>query len=430
MQLISFCINTTKHEYNHLSLLMNSLICNLSHNKHEILIFIENDSDDLKITNYLKTIRHSFFPNLTIIRNTLPIPIGYARNINIMFERAQHEIVSYLQSDMVICPNYDVEILKHLSPNTIISSTRIEPPLHPSSPEKITHNFGLDPNQFLIDQFNIFSNLCKKEKITDYWFAPFTLYKSVWTSIGGHDTLFRRSREDSDILYRLSIKGIKTKQTWLANVYHFTCTSSRGLEWWKNENATTRGQLQQLADQIEITRFLYKWPTFKHTSEYNPELEYKYPTSINITEECNAQLLFQNYWRFNKIFVPYLDVREKLKQEFDKLHSIANQLLNITPEQWELYKKYYRTISSQDIFVNSEIKDENVILTIPSFDNNLLSDQSFINLNHVIHQSKEYGEGSYELYNGILTINKFDNKIEQNVIVKNPSIDDIQFIIE
>ena len=141
-----------------------------------------------------------------------------------MFEFAKTEIVSYLQSDMVISKNYDLDILQNLDETTIISSTRIEPPLHPSSPDKITRDFGLDPTTFDFNSFTLFSNENKQNKLTDYWFAPFTLYKKNWIDIGGHDTMFRRSREDSDILYRMCLNGIKFKQDWNALVYHFTCT--------------------------------------------------------------------------------------------------------------------------------------------------------------------------------------------------------------
>ena len=34
-----------------------------------------------------------------------------------MFKLASNQIVSYLQSDMVICKNYDLELLKRIEPN-------------------------------------------------------------------------------------------------------------------------------------------------------------------------------------------------------------------------------------------------------------------------------------------------------------------------
>jgi hypothetical protein len=100
-----------------------------------------------QLNGYL--LKKQTFPNLKNIKKQLPICYGYARNINEMFKFASNEIVSYLQSDMVICKNYDIEVLKYLEPNMILCSTRIEPPLHGNSGEKITYDFGLDPKSLI-----------------------------------------------------------------------------------------------------------------------------------------------------------------------------------------------------------------------------------------------------------------------------------------
>ena len=44
MKQISFVINTAVNELNHIKLLLNSLSINLDGDKHEILIFIDNDN--------------------------------------------------------------------------------------------------------------------------------------------------------------------------------------------------------------------------------------------------------------------------------------------------------------------------------------------------------------------------------------------------
>ena len=78
----------------------------------------------------------------------------------------------------------------------------------------------------------------------------------MWNNIGGHDTQFRRSREDSDVLNRLILSGNTILQTWEALVYHFTCTSSRGKDWFnpKNTKAQERVKLQEQADYIEMKK--------------------------------------------------------------------------------------------------------------------------------------------------------------------------------
>ncbi len=269
MSNLSFCINTACNELNHIKLLFKSLQENLSSLDHEIIVFI--DSDNQGTFEWLLT-QKSVFPNLKILKNKLPICYGYARNINEMFEFATNDIVSYLQSDMVVCRDYDLEVIKHLEPNMVVCSTRIEPPLHGNSGEKITYDFGLDPTVFDLQTFTAYADSQKMDRITEYFFAPFTMYKDVWNSIGGHDTMFRRSREDSDILTRLVLNDAKIKQTWSALVYHFTCTSSRGPQWFNKQNnqAQERAQLQQTADMIEVGRYITKWGSFDHSLSKTP----------------------------------------------------------------------------------------------------------------------------------------------------------------
>lgn len=400
---------------------------------HEIIVYVENDNQDT--TGFLLS-QKEHFTNLKIIKNPLPVPIGYARNINLMFEIATHNIVSYLQSDQVICPNYDIEILKFLTPDTIISATRIEPPLHPPSPEKITSDFGLDPVSFDLERFSNYANACKKDQLTDFWFAPFTLYKKNWVDIGGHDTLFRRSREDSDLLYRFSMLGLKIKQCWNAIVYHFTCTSSRGPEWW-TERGKARAQLQQTADMVEMQRFLRKWPAFKHTTTFDPNNEYKYLISANFTGVAPRDLdLVRYYWMFHRIYVDNQHARDEMRKVYDQFHNPANQLLNISPDQWDIYNKYYRRWDFDSIFVSEPITDDDVIINMNLIQQpfgeilNQPHGYYFKEINNIIHQSRNESPGDFELGDlaAKLTINRCVNRIKENIKVENPPLD-IEFII-
>ena len=115
---ISFCINTAVNELDYIKLLFKSLKDNLSTLEHEIIVFI--DSDNQGTLEWLIE-QKSIFTNLKILKNPLPVCYGYARNINEMFKFASNDIVSYLQSDMVISKNYDVYISKNIKNNTILS---------------------------------------------------------------------------------------------------------------------------------------------------------------------------------------------------------------------------------------------------------------------------------------------------------------------
>ena len=148
-------------------------------------------------------------------------------------ELAPTEIVSILHSDMVITENYVKNILKHLHSQTVVSATRIEPPLHPPGPEKLVKNFGLEPDEFAGVQREFYEFVEDRE--TEYKgltsegiFAPWTMYKEDFIAIGGHDLLFAPMElEDSDIFNRMHLAGYKFIQSRDAFVYHMTCRGSR-----------------------------------------------------------------------------------------------------------------------------------------------------------------------------------------------------------
>lgn len=412
MQHITFCINTARNEFEYIKLLFKSLELNLNSLEHEFLVFV--DSDNQGTTEWLIN-QKTKFPNLKILKNELPIPYGYQRNINEMFLYASHDIVSYLQSDMVVCKNYDIEILKHLQPNMVLCSTRIEPPLHGNSGEKLTFNFGLYPTEFKFDEFVEYSERMKETKFIEYFFAPFTLYKSVWNDIGGHDTMFRRSREDSDILNRLILSGVKIIQIWNANVYHFTCTSSRGVDWFNPNNkiATDRAQLQQKADMIELKRFIKKWGIFTHG---NP-VDYYYKIVADVViDDTNFELLQNIEPYFEKIYV--YDKINLIKKS--NTNEIANSLLNINDEVWSEYSYMYNSCNLNKIEEGQSINDDIVIKFDLRQINNTNFNNFICNIQHIIHQTNDFGSFSYDIFS--IDIRKKNNLIKDKIFVKNPDI--------
>lgn len=417
MQLISFCINTARNELNHIQLLFKSLQQNLSTLDHEILVFV--DSDNQNTFEWLLT-QKTVFKNLKILKNILDIPYGYQRNINELFLTAKHDIVSYLQSDMVVCKDYDIEVLKHLQPGSIICSTRIEPPLHGNSGEKITYDFGLDPELFDLEEFTLYAETHKTNRITQYFFAPFTLYKDTWNSIGGHDTRFRRSREDSDVLVRLVLNGTKIIQVWNALVYHFTCTSSRGKDWFDSNNteAQQRAKLQQYADSIELNRFFRKWGRFSHSMDPLPV--YNISAIINGSEtKQNAHKLKLIEPFFNKIKTSDYFINSVLV-DYKNRHTPANTLLRVESSVWDeccyMFNddNYIQRITSNDIH-------DDVVITF-SLDNLTESHVNtfILNLQDIIHQHDEIGEFSYDIFN--IQVNKKQDISSEKIAIQNPII--------
>lgn len=418
MKPITFCINTARNELNHIKLLFLSLESNLSSREHEILVFI--DSDNQGTFEWLLT-QKAMFPNLKILRNNLPIPYGYQRNINELFCQATNEIVSYLQSDMVVCKDYDVEVLKHLEPNTIICSTRIEPSLHGNSGEKITHDLGVDPTKFDLRHFTQLAESYKQNKKTEYFFAPFTLYKALWNKIGGHDTMFRRSREDSDILIRLTLNDVKIVQTWSALVYHFTCTSSRGVNWFDKENteAQQRTQLQQVADAIEMGRFISKWGSFNHDLQ---KVRY-YNIAGHITgNSLDLSRFAYIHHHFHKLYVEDQKIVDSLQTLYDKWQQPANQLLNVSESDWSVYGYMFnRIVAKEKVQLVNGLIDEDVIIKFDINDVTVTLYEEFIQRVQSIIDSVEE-EGQYEYGPFTIIVNKKIDRASEKIVVLNPQI--------
>ena len=427
MKNISFVTNTSVNTRDHVELLMKSLHDNLDGKEHEIIVFIDSDNED--VYGYLKSIKKDFFDLKIITHNVKPC-IGYARNNNILVDIAKHDIISYLQSDMVICPHYDTNILSQLEDNCILSSTRIEPPLHGYSDYTITEDFGTDPTVFDMDKWNKYSESAKSNRAAEYFFAPITFYKKVWQDLGGYDTRFRRSREDSDLVQRCIQAGIKLIQTWEANVYHFTCTSSRGKNWFdpNNEEAKKRVELQKVADGIEIRRFLKKWGNFNHGE-----------AKLN---KLDVDLVIKDIARLNPMFVGQLEPffsRVWLRSEEDKKvivdmfkneHDPANELLGFSKEDWEFAKTFYNQTDFESIYQIGEPDTYNIKVEVNFTGVDPKQDLFLLNLTSLGSIIEPNEPGIYELGSARIDVQNVISTSQDQIKVENPKFDMTLLTIE
>jgi GT2 family glycosyltransferase len=399
---------------------MKSLKDNLDGKEHEIIVFIDSDNED--VYGYLKSIKKDFF-DLKIITHNIKPCIGYSRNNNLLVELAKHDIVSYLQSDMVIGPHYDTNILSEIQDNCILSATRIEPPLHGYSDYTITEDFGTDPTVFDTNKWNLYSESVKSNRTVEYFFAPITFYKKVWQSIGGYDTLFRRSREDSDLVQRCIHAGIKLIQTWKANVYHFTCTSSRGKNWFdpNNEEAKKRVELQKVADGIELRRFLKKWGGFNHGDAKLKKLDID--LVIKDSKIINPMFLAQLEVYFSKVWVSSQDQKKLMINTLSNEHDPANELLGFSNEDWNAAQKFYNKTNFESIYqvgepINYNIKIEvNFTNVDPSKDEFL---QNITRLGDILEASEP---GIYELGSAKIELLNVVDLAQDQIVVTNPPFD-------
>ena len=343
-RVISF-IQPSRNNLKYLKWSYNSIRKNLGY-QHEIC-WADDFSDDGTWEWMNEIVKKD--KNVKIHRNEGPTRLGHTILYDTLVDMATNDIVMIYHADMYACPGMDVEVLKHLQRGSVVSATRIEPPLHPNGPEKILHDFGIEPEEFdeegLIHWLN--SGMVTEKEPTRGIFAPWAIYKDDFLAIGGHDPLYApQSKEDSDIFNRFQLAGYETIQTWQGFVYHMTCRGSRFKDGALRNPAGQvfmkgRESSEWLKQNLRSTRnFIRKWGHMVNHDEYlKPIIPPKYNVGF-VVENCDTNMLRElepwcsdiyGDWVGHKGFGVNKYIEEEQKDtHFDLSKKIHSQHLNPT----------------------------------------------------------------------------------------------------
>ena len=347
-------------------------------------------------------------PLFKAIRNEGPTRLGHTILYDTLVnEVATNDICMIYHADMYLCPGALDAIKEQLKEKTIVSLTRIEPPLHPDGPEKVLLDCGIEPEEFNEKQLLIqLDRLKSKDKTTEGVFAPWALWKKDFQEIGGHDKIFApQSKEDTDIFNRFHLNGIKFIQTWGGFVYHMTCRGSRFADGaTRNPNGEVfmknRETDEWLAQNQKSTReFLRKWGHYcKHDALMKPIVPPKYNIGISI-DNSNMQLLGMLEPWCDKIYV------NNNFQEYIELEQ---------PKTSFNLKEKINAIGNLNDYTNNGFLPTDIFIKINgnTFNN---QDYSIIQqISEIIQDSGEIGE--FELGNLKITVNKLKT-YENNLII-------------
>jgi glycosyltransferase involved in cell wall biosynthesis len=298
-KVISF-IQPSRNNLKYLQWSYNSIRKNLGY-RHEIC-WADDFSDDGTWEWMNEIVKKD--KNVKIHRNEGPTRLGHTILYDTLVDMATSDIIMIYHADMYACPNMDEEVLKHLERGTVVSATRIEPPLHPDGPEKILMDFGIEPEEFneqdLMGWVNQYleENKDDTNETSNGIFAPWAMYREDFLAIGGHDPLYApQSKEDSDIFNRFVLAGYELKQTWKGFVYHMTCRGSRFADGAKRnpdgqvfmKNRETDEWLKQ--NERSTRNFIRKWGHMvKHDEMMMPIIPPKYNIGF-VVENCGLEHL-------------------------------------------------------------------------------------------------------------------------------------------
>ena len=347
----------------------------LSDGFHKILVLDDASTDGTN--EWLDSLED---PNLIIFRNPGPERIGIVGMFDKGIELADTQVIMAFHADMVPSPNMDLNIIKHLKPLTVVSATRVEPPLHPSGPEKITLDFGDDADKFKEKEWLEWSTkeeINNENQTTEGIFAPWCMYKIDYQAVGGHDELFApQSKEDSDLFNRFILNDYKIVQAWDALVYHFT---SRGSRFNKHAGGAPGQNSEEWLHTTNKNNknFIRKWGSFiKHDAYMKPVITPKYDMGfkvLNVSLEAIAILepLCNNIGIENRHL--FIDEYLKIEQEHTPFN-LSQKIIN------------YNNINNK---------------VIVEFDIKRMSQQSFnvlLQLPDIIKESGEIGEFELDVF--------------------------------
>jgi hypothetical protein len=301
---------------------------------------------------------------------------------------------------MIASPNLDTNILKYLKRGTVVSATRVEPPLHPSGPEKITLPLGNDAVDFDFENtITVLKQLedTNRDKTTEGIFAPWCMYKEDFFAVGGHDELFApQSKEDSDLFNRFHLIGYKFIQSWDALVYHFTSRGSRfnkhsggdvginSREWIKT--TTNNGR-----------NFIRKWGHFVNHDEYmKPLVPHKYDIAF-VAKNCRIEHL-----QFLEIFCSdiYTDLDSIIVNDYIKAEQ-PNTKFNLKERIHDI----------------GETPKNDIIITIDCKNWNDSMQESILNISDILTVN-EIEVGTYEFDSiqiEVKSVNFYENNLIKSV---------------
>jgi GT2 family glycosyltransferase len=378
----TFCI-TSKNNLRYLKQAIYYIKIN-SFIEHDILVFIDEDKDN--------TEEWCIDNKINYIKNSSKELFGIGNAYNLLVKESKTSFVVIYHADMMMGKGFDINLYKNWKPKTVVSATRIEPPLHPSDPAKITLNLGLWPevnikDGFKVEEFEKFVENNSKDLITNGIFAPWLIHKEDFNDVKGHDPIMKSHSEDRDLFNRFLLNGYKLIQTWEALVYHLTCRGGQFEHAVITDDLSYKSEKWNQLANNQTKEFIRKWGTPPKYDELQyPIISPKYNIAYVVNNTISQHV---------EVLEPWCD-RLYIDDEMQVItsHYIDQEQPNT---KFDLSKRVL-TIGNNDPIGENDI--------VVEFDGMRLTNENFQLLQQLPEIIKESGEvGIFELDIFKITIN-------------------------
>jgi len=165
------------------------------------------------------------------------------------------DYVFLLNSDHVLCPAWDANLVRWLKPNRVVSAMCVEPGRVPVASFFAACNCGHMAQEFHWGRFEAAVQRISRPHAAPGVNHPFVLHRALWDRVGGMDERFNPGpASDPDLFYRLHFEGAEMVRGHNAVLYHFSGKSSR----MANESLSEHSSWRQHTERCNRL-FVDKW---------------------------------------------------------------------------------------------------------------------------------------------------------------------------
>ena len=188
---------------------------------HQIIVHVNDGSD-----GSLEWVREQGLTHTHSAQN-----IGICLAVNESATHAEHDLIVYLNDDMVVCPGWDTRLMARIAalPTRcfMVSGTMVEP-RETGNACVVVADFGDSAESFReADLLAALPNLSRPDWAGATW-PPTVVHRDVWFQVGGYSTEFSPGMSsDNDFSMKLWQAGCRHFiGVGDALVYHFQCKST------------------------------------------------------------------------------------------------------------------------------------------------------------------------------------------------------------